>query len=297
MAESENYQLEKLTRENKRYPGLLRQIHEAPERIFARGETNIAEMPCVAIVGTRKASSYGIQAAESITRDLAEAGICIVSGLAIGIDTIAHKAALATGGKTIAVLGSGIDDQSIYPRANLALAQKILKGGGLMLSEYEPGSPTYPANFPARNRIIAGLALMTVVIEAPFKSGALITARFALEENRDVGALPGPVTSRLSEGTNDFIAKGAFCIRNAEDVLNALGMESKKKTQGKDHVCASLEEKEICEALKASTEPLTVDKLKNMTTLDTKQIISLLNILALDDIVKNIGGERYILNK
>jgi DNA processing protein len=205
------------------YPPRLAELHDPPARLYLRGQPpEVLSRPAVAIVGARSCSSYGAQVARELGRELAQAGVVVVSGLARGIDGEAHRGALAGGGPTVAVLGCGIDRD--YPRSHAELARRIAESGGIV-SEYEPGVEPAPWRFPARNRIIAGLTLATVVVEARERSGALITADFALELGRDVFAVPGEITSALSRGTNDLLRQGAAPLLSAEDVLSTLGIE------------------------------------------------------------------------
>ena len=211
-----------LSRGDPAYPPLLRVLHDPPARLFLRGRrTDILGGPAVAIVGARSCSAYGAHVARALAREVAAAGVVVVSGLARGIDGEAHRGALAAGGPTVAVLGCGIDRD--YPSAHRDLARRIAEAG-LLVSEYPPGTEPAPWRFPARNRIIAGLALATVVVEARAKSGALSTADFALELGRDVFAVPGEITAALSAGTNDLIRQGAAPLLSAADVLDALGL-------------------------------------------------------------------------
>lgn len=207
------------------YPPLLAQLHDPPPVLHARG--NVAEIlarPAVAVVGARSCSPYGAQVTRTLARELAAAGLVVVSGLARGIDAEAHRGALDAGGTTVAVLGCGIDRD--YPARHAELARRIVAGGGAIVSEYEPGVEPAPWRFPARNRVIAGLALATVVVEARERSGALITADFALELGREVFAVPGEITASLSVGTNRLIRQGAAPLLAAEDVFAVLGIEA-----------------------------------------------------------------------
>lgn len=207
------------------YPHLLRELHDPPERLYLRGAGNseVLTQPAVAVVGARSCSAYGAHVARELAGRLAAAGVVVISGLARGIDGEAHRGALAAGGLTVAVLGCGIDRD--YPRSNADLARRIAEQG-LIVSEYPPGVEPAPWRFPARNRIVAGLALATVVVEARERSGALITADFALELGRDVFAVPGEITAALSAGTNDLLRQGAAPLLSADDVLGALGLEA-----------------------------------------------------------------------
>ena len=211
-----------LTRGSPAYPELLTQLHDPPRRLFVRGDAALLERPIVAVVGARSCSLYGEQVGRSLARELAGAGLVVASGLARGIDGEAHRGALEADGATLAVLGCGIDVD--YPARHANLARRIA-GSGALVSEYPPGTEPAPWRFPARNRILAGLALATVVVEARERSGALITADFALELGRDVFAVPGEITSALSSGANRLIRQGAAPLLEAGDVLAALGME------------------------------------------------------------------------
>ena len=204
-------------------PELLRQIHDPPRALFLRGsaDAEILGRPAVAIVGARACSPYGSQVARMLGRGLAAAGLVVVSGLARGIDGEAHRGALEAGGLTVAVLGCGIDRD--YPAAHAELARRICERG-LVVSEYEPGVEPAPWRFPARNRIIAGLAAATVIVEARERSGALITADFALEDGREVFAVPGEITGTLATGTNRLLRQGATPLTSADDVLDVFGL-------------------------------------------------------------------------
>jgi DNA processing protein len=209
-------------RRGRRYPPLLAELFDPPPQLFVRGRTELLGEPAVAVVGARSCSAYGAQVARMLGRELAAAGLVVVSGLARGIDGEAHRGALDSGGPTVAVLGCGIDRD--YPRAHAGLAERI-RGTGAVVSEYPPGTEPAPWRFPARNRIIAGLCLATVVVEARERSGALITADFALELGREVFAVPGEITAALSAGTNDLLRQGAAPLLSTADVLSALGIE------------------------------------------------------------------------
>jgi len=204
-------------------PELLRQIHDPPPTLFLRGGADVEVLwrPAVAIVGARACSTYGAQVARMLGRELAASGLVVVSGLARGVDGEAHRGALDAGGVTVAVLGCGIDRD--YPAAHTELARRICERG-LVVSEYEPGVEPAPWRFPARNRIIAGLTAATVIVEARERSGALITADFALEDGREVFAVPGEITSMLSTGTNRLLRQGATPLTSTEDVLELFGL-------------------------------------------------------------------------
>lgn len=212
-----------LPRSDPGFPPLLRAIHDPPPGLFVRGEqeTPLLARPAVAIVGARACSAYGRQVARQLGRELASAGLVVVSGLARGVDAEAHRGALETGGTTVAVLGCGIDRD--YPAANRELARQVA-ATGLVLSEYAPGVEPAPWRFPARNRIVAGLCAATIVVEARERSGALITADFALEEGREVFAVPGEITSALSAGSNALLRLGATPLTCPQDVLESFGI-------------------------------------------------------------------------
>jgi DNA processing protein len=201
------------------YPSLLKEIVDPPPALFFRGDLALAQKPSVAMVGSRRASPYAINAAEHLARQLVSAGIVVVSGLARGVDSASHAAALDAGGSTIAVLGTGID--IVYPRSNRRLFRTI-EERGLILSEFPPGTPPLPMNFPIRNRVISGISLGTVIVEATSRSGSLITARTAAEQNREVCAVPGPIFSAGSEGTHRLIQYGAKLVHDANDILEEL---------------------------------------------------------------------------
>jgi DNA processing protein len=215
-------------------PALLRAVHDPPKRLHLRGaaEPELLSRVAVAVVGARASSPYGSQVARMLGRELAAAGIVVVSGLARGIDGEAHRGALESDGHTVAVLGCGIDRN--YPAAHTDLARKISERS-MVVSEYEPGVEPAPWRFPARNRIIAGLCAATIVVEAREKSGALITADFALEEGREVFAVPGEITSALSAGTNALLRLGATPLTSADDVLEALGIERPRSETTEAH--------------------------------------------------------------
>ena len=213
-----------LRRGDSAYPPLLGQLHDPPQQLYLRGDaaTELLARPAVAIVGARSCSAYGSEVARMLGRELAAAGVVVVSGLARGIDGDAHRGALQAEGDTVAVLGCGVDRD--YPRSHAGLARQVA-ATGLIVSEYPPGVEPAPWRFPARNRIIAGLCLATVVVEARERSGALITADFALELGREVFAVPGEITAARSAGTNNLLRQGAAPLLGVDDVLDALGLE------------------------------------------------------------------------
>jgi DNA processing protein len=247
-------EIREIRRRQPEYPGLLAAIHDPPPQLFLRGdaETSVLGSAAVAVVGARSCSSYGRSVARSLGRELAAAGLVVVSGMARGVDGEAHRGALEADGVTVAVLGCGIDRD--YPAAHAELARRICERG-LVVSEYEPGVEPAPWRFPARNRVIAGLCAATVVVEARERSGALITADFALEEGREVLAVPGEITSALSAGTNALLRLGAAPVTRAEDVLEVFGLEPVRRAPTR---LGALAEK----ALRALSDgPLTGDEI------------------------------------
>jgi DNA processing protein len=206
------------------YSALLREIADPPITLYVKGDWQACfASPCIAVIGSRMCSTYGENAAEMLARDLASRGICIVSGLARGIDAAAHKGAIRGGGKTVAVMGTGIDN--VYPRDNTRLVREILESGGCIVSQFPLGTPPLKDNFPYRNRIISGLSLGVLIIEASERSGSLITARLAAEQDREVMAVPGNITSGNSYGTNYLIKSGAKLVQQWQDVVAELPSE------------------------------------------------------------------------
>ncbi|MCG2809329.1 MAG: DNA-processing protein DprA [Candidatus Portnoybacteria bacterium] len=227
-----DFEMERLSREgvdlvtiqDKNYPKLLKEIYAPPAMLYVRGKISSENNLGLGVVGSRNVSLYGKQITPLLTAELAQAGLTIISGLAKGVDTLAHQAALKVGGNTIAVLGCGVDYKSIYPYCNRDLAEKIIQSGGAVISEFPLETQPLPQYFPQRNRIISGLSKGVLVIEAAERSGALITARDALEQNRDVFALPGPIFSVNSFGPNNLIKMGAKLISQADDILQEFNL-------------------------------------------------------------------------
>lgn len=284
-----------ITLKDPEFPSLLREIPDAPYTLYSKGTFDWTKpVPMVAIVGSRKFTAYGEQVANKLAEDLTRAGILVVSGLAFGIDSVAHLAALEAGGETIAVLGSGIG--SITPTSHIPLAKKIM-GQGAVISEYPPLMGSDKWMFPARNRIIAGMTLGTVVIEAAEKSGSLITAECALEYNRDVFAIPGSIFSPCSQGTNALLKRGAKIVTGVSDILEELPIEQlslfpKKGDHLPEVAGLSPEEHKILTTL--THEPLHVDKIIKATTLGTAEVSSLLSLLEIRGLAKNVGAMHYI---
>ncbi|MBI3304928.1 DNA-protecting protein DprA [Candidatus Parcubacteria bacterium] len=273
-------------RTDSRYPTLLAEIAQPPETLYVRGSLEALNAPCLAVVGTRTPSAYGKQVAPALVAALARAGITIVSGLAIGIDTLAHEAALEVGGRTVAVLGSGVDETSLYPPQNRMLARRIVAAGGGVVSEFPDGTEPKPFHFPQRNRIIAGLSRGVLVIEAREKSGALITANFSLEENRDVFAVPGPITVPTSAGPNRLIAAGAQAILSADDILDAWHLAELPLPTHMNRPDAPL-------LAHFPATPIHVDEIVRSSGLDVAEVNVELAKLELAGYIRNLGGGVY----
>ncbi len=277
------------------YPENLKKIYDPPAFMFVKGTLAKQDKYAISIVGTRLPSSYGKLVAEKIAKELAQKGLVIVSGLARGIDTISHWAALQVGGRTIAVMGCGLD--YIYPGENKRLAEKIIEQGAL-ISEFPMGTGPDAVNFPRRNRIISGLTLGTIVIEAGLKSGALLTANYALEQDREIFAVPGNINSPKSMGTNQIIKDGAKLISSANDVL--IELEAQLKHFLRDEEARSKELPEDLSELekillnKLSNEPIHIDKLANVIGKSTAETLSALLPLEFKDLVKQLPGKLFV---
>lgn len=275
---------------DERWPPDLEHASPPPKRLYVRGRL-VASLG-IGIVGTRRMSAYGRACVELLVPEIVRLGLPIVSGLALGIDGVAHEATLAAGGITVAVIGSGVDDRSLYPRAHATLAKNILVGGGAIASEYPPGTPSMPYHFPERNRIIAALSRAVLVIEAPKKSGAMITARLALEMGRDVWAVPGAITHPNSEGPNSLIRNGATPITCPDDIAAALGLAPQQAALPILDAC-SPEERPILELLAAGTD--TADAIARALCKPIPAVSALLTGLELRGAVRTVGGGRYIV--
>src|SRR3989344_1028308 len=220
----EDIRIVKIT--DKNYPELLKALSDAPKVLYYRGILPRASEICVAVVGTRRPSDYGQQATLQIAGELSCAGLVIVSGLAPGIDTFAHTACIERGRRTIAVVGTGLDEKSLYPQQNLELSRQIIKYGGCLISEYPPNTPGYAGNFPQRNRLVVALSKGVVVIEGKEKSGSLITANLAKIQNKKLFAVPGPIYTLNAKGPNKLIKEGATLTESAQDVLDVLEIDT-----------------------------------------------------------------------
>ncbi len=292
-------------REDAQYPPLLRQIAHPPHLLYVYGETDLTDRFPVAVVGTRRASAYGLTHTREIAAELAQTGVCVVSGLALGIDAAAHTGALDGGGRTVAVLGSALDKP--YPQENESLMRRILESGGSVVSEYAPGTPPSRYSFLQRNRIIAGMCLGTLVTEGPRRSGALNTATRTLENGREVFALPGNVDSPGAQLPNMLISEGARLVTGAADILSALVIEPKDEPKAaqaavapmeapaekKPHIPGGLDETQraICAALLAGEADF--DALCAVSGLESDELGALLIEMEMDGLVTPLAGTRY----
>jgi DNA processing protein len=283
------YQVKPLIFLDPQYPTLLSELPDPPGLLYVKGKL-LKDDLALAIVGSRKYTSYGKRVTESLVYPLVQNGLTIVSGLALGIDSIAHEATLAAKGRTVAVLGCGLDQ--IYPISNIRLADKIIATGGAIISEFPLGMPALRYNFPIRNRIIAGLSLGTLVIECAEGSGSLLTAKAALEYNREVFAVPGDIFSETSVGTNRLIKMGAKMVTGYQDILEELAIEEKAKiNQAREVIASTPEEKILLDLLR---EPKLIDGLIAASGLSAATVNSLLIQMEMKGLIKNLGGTRYI---
>lgn len=275
------------------YPESLKKLPDAPKVLYYRGVLSKNSENCFGVVGTRRPSAYGQQATLQITGGLADAGLIVVSGMAPGIDTFAHKICVEKNMRTIAVLGTGLDEASIYPQENLALSRNIIKSGGCLISEYAPGTPGLKNHFPARNRIVAALSLGILVVEAKEKSGSLITARLAKEQHKKLFAIPGPIYTLNSNGPNKLIKEGATLVESAQDILDVLEIAPQVISQ-KVFAAQNLQEQAIFAALKE--EALHIDTIIKQTQLSPSQIATSLALMEISGKIRNLGGNTYSLS-
>ncbi len=291
------HHVELLTQTSDAYPQELREIHDPPGVLFLRGQFLPADNLAVAIVGTRHATPYGLDQAERLASGLSRAGFTIISGLARGIDAAAHKAALAAGGRTIGVLGSGV--LNVYPPEHEDLAERVIAQGAL-LSEYPPHSPPLSGAFPQRNRIVTGMSVGVVVVEAATRSGALISARHAMEQGRDVFAVPGRVDSRTSRGCHQLIRDGAKLVESVDDVLEELGplpaAVPRSDGQGEIRHPAELQlndqEQAVLQAI--GTDPTSVDAIVVASSLPVQRVLATLSVLEMRKLIRRLSGNLLI---
>lgn len=291
MERLDRYRIKVFTCQDSGYPSRLKEIYDYPPLIYVRGQLLPDDEWCLAVVGTRRATVYGRQATEEIVSDLAKSKITIVSGLAKGIDTVAHRSALEAGGRTIAVFASGLD--IVYPGENAELARRIIEQGAL-ISEYPLGTSPRAENFPRRNRIMSGLSLGVLIAEAGETSGAMITANLALEQNREVFAIPGSILTPSSRGTNHLIQEGAKLVRNSTDILEELNLTNvAQQLEMKEIIPPSESESQLLEKLGA--EPTHIDELCRLSGLPTSAVSSTLAMMELKGLVKQVSTMNYVL--
>lgn len=291
------------------YPFLLREISDPPITLYVMGNWQACfETPCVGVVGSRRCSTYGENASKMLSRDLAEQGICIVSGLARGIDSAAHRGAIEAKGKTVAVLGTGLDN--IYPKENTKLVEEILDSGGAIITQFPLGTPPLKENFPYRNRVISGLSLGVLVVEASERSGSLITARLATEQNREVFAVPGNITSKNSFGTNYLIKSGAKLVQQWKDIINELpseisaeilSPETENQLQTNRNVKSQpellpadlTEQEQKIWSLLSADEPTHIDVLVELTGFPVGDLLMSLLGLEIRELIREVTAKRY----
>lgn len=290
-----NFELKQAVLNDKFYPSQLQNIARPPSPLYYYGVLPAADEPAIAIVGTRKATFEGRQTAKKIARDLAEKGIIIVSGLAMGIDAAAHEGALAGNGRTAAVLANGLDE--IYPRHHQKLAEDILNQKGAVISEYPPATPAYPSQFLERNRIISGLSLAVIICEAPIPSGALATARWAAEQGKEVLVVPGPSNNVNYRGSHLLIREGARLVTSAEEILEDLKLND-RLLQYPPAVRDGLTETsdDILKILSQAKKPLTIDKILEQTKLEPQTVNQRLTYLIFEGLVEENCG-RFKIKK
>jgi len=285
---------------DKNYPESIKTLSDAPEVLYYRGVLPTPEEICVAVVGTRRPSDYGQQATIEIAGGLASAGVTVVSGMAPGIDTFAHRTCVERGRRTIAVIGTGLDEKTLYPQQNLELARQIIKHGGCLISEYPPNTPGYAGNFPQRNRLVVALSEGVVVTEAKKRSGSLITANLAKLQKKVLFAVPGQIYMANASGPNKLIKEGAQLIESAQDVLDVLGINNARLVSGTVNSPLiplgelTVPETLIFTALKEGS--LYIDAIIEKTKLSAPVAGSTLALMEISGKIRNLGGNTYSLN-
>ncbi|MBI2957842.1 MAG: DNA-protecting protein DprA [Chloroflexi bacterium] len=289
-----SYSVQAITCADASYPSRLKEIHDYPPVIYVRGKLLPADLCCVAVVGTRGPTMYGKQVTVDMVGGLVRAGVTIVSGLARGIDSIAHRSALESGGRTIAVLAGGLDN--IYPAENVDMARRVMENGAL-ISEYPIGIRPKPDNFPRRNRIMSGMSLGVLVVEAGETSGAIVTARQAIDQNREVFAVPGTIVSPMSKGTNMLIQRSeAKLVVDYTDILAELNLSMVAEQMEMKEVLAASDAESVLLA-HVSAEPAHIDEICRRSGLRTSEVASALALMELKGVVRQLGGMNYVLAK
>jgi DNA processing protein len=297
IAKAEENNVRLIPRNDKAYPETLKRIYGAPVVLYVKGMLQESDKYAIAVVGSRTATDYGIKTAEKISYKLSSSGLTVVSGMARGIDSASHKGALKAGGRTVAVLGSGLDLP--YPPENRKLMDEICSSGAV-ISEFPFGTPPNKENFPKRNRIISAMSLGVIVIEAALDSGSLITVAYALEQGKEIFAVPGNITSRNSKGTNDLIKKGAKLVESAEEVLDELrpqikGILREEKMKPEKLLPVLTDDEQILYS-SLSSEPKHIDSIIREISIPTSRALSILLNLELKGIVRQLQGKNFSLN-
>ncbi len=295
-----------IQKEEKNYPALLQSIKNAPQEIYVKGDESCLHLPCITVVGSRNMTEYGREMTQKIVKDLTLAGMCIVSGLAIGVDSVAHQTCIENGGKTIAVLGSGLN--KIYPKENTTLFKNIINCGGCVISEQEPNQEAEKIFFPARNRIVSGLSIGTIVIEATYRSGTSITAKFAFEQGRKVFCIPNMIGKKNSSGTINLIKKGAIMVTQAQEILYELGIIKELKDfdeyleMQKINKIKALEEDELSKLDNVTKDIYFYIKERSIVNsevicdelkMNMQDVTANLTILELKGLIENKSGNNY----
>lgn len=299
---NKNKQEKIIFQDDEQFPKLLKEIKKSPQKLYAKGNSELLNKPSIAIVGSRKYSEYGRKMAEKFSKALTEEGFVIVSGLAIGIDRFAHESCIYSGGKTVAVIASGF--KNIYPEENKDLYKKILKSGGCVITEYSPDVEARNEFFPIRNRLISGLTLGTLVIEANYRSGTGITARYCKEQKRKLFCIPNSIEGKNSFGTNNLIKKGANLVTSVEDIINIIG-EIKNKVEVKkvelQEVLSKKEKRLSKNEFKVynflKEKPRLKDEIVNYTKLNISEINVILSMLEIEDYIENFSNNKYMVKK
>lgn len=296
-------EFEKVQKENiqviintdKRYPCLLKHISDPPFILYAKGDADVLKKTCISIVGTRSNTDYGKRATQMFASGLARNGLVIVSGLALGIDAIAHESTLEAEGKTIAVLASSLEDRYIFPRANYKLAKKIEKNGCLV-SEFPLNTCSFKSHFPLRNRIISGISKATLVVEAGKRSGALITLEQALEQGRDIYIVPGSIFSSKSEGPHRYLKEGAIPAFSVEGILEDFKITDRRNPSPiQMHRAMTAEEEKVLKCIEG--DKIHIDSLAKISKLDVSTVSATLSIMAIDGLVEDFGNGFYCLKR
>lgn len=292
----EQHKISVITFWDKNYPKLLKEIPKAPPILYFRGRMQEPEELCIAVVGTRMISSYGRVVIPNLIEPLVEAGVTIVSGMAFGVDSTAQELAVKKGRRTVAVLGGGLDEQSLYPKHHALLAQQIIDAGGALVSEYPIGTPNFKQNFVARNRIISGMSVATIVVECDLQSGTLITAKHALDQNRQLYAVPGPIYSQQSQGPNNLLKMGAKPLTAAADVLDDLNLATLPEQKAFQDLAGDTKEESVLLKL-LGYEPVIINELIKSSGLEAAAVTSALTFLEMKGKVRNLGGQQYVLSR